>query len=201
MKVAFLKNAQAIKKVAQLIVLFITILAVAVACGPGAPPSGGGGATLSVSSTAFKDGGTIPSKYAYDFGNLSPPLTWTAGPTGTQSYVVIMEDIDWDKETRRPPDPRQWILFNIPANVLSLPEGLPKEDRLENGALHGRNCYGGNYYAGPRPSLGIRHRYQFTVYALDKFLDLPAGSPVDQVLAAMQGHIIAQGKLIGTYQI
>jgi len=199
-KVAFLKNTCTIKKLAQFIALLITVLAVAVACGPGAPPSGGGTA-LSVSSTAFKDGGTIPAKYAYDTGDVSPPLTWTAGPAGTQSYVVIMEDIDWEKETKRPPDPRLWILFNIPANVLSLPEGLPKQEKLDNGALHGKNCYAEDYYAGPRPSLGITHRYKFTVYALDKLLDLPAGSSADQVLAAMQGHIIAQGELIGKYQI
>ncbi len=197
MKVAFLKNTRTMKRVAQFIVLLIIIAVVTVACGGGAPPPGG--AELALSSTAFKSGGTIPDQYTYDMGNSSPPLSWTAGPAGTQSFVLIFEDVDWAKETSRPPDPRLWVLFNIPANILGLSEGLPKEEQLANGALHGKNCYAENYYAGPRPRVGVTHRYTFTIYALDTLLDLPAGSSAQQVLDAMQGHILAQGQLTGKY--
>ncbi len=192
MKVTFLKNTCIMKKVAQIISLLITVLAVAIACGPGAE--------LSISSTAFKEGGSIPAKYTYEMGNVSPPLHWSAGPAGTQSFALIMEDIDWAKETSRPPDPRQWIVFNIRADVLDLSEGIPQQEKLYIvGALHGKNCYAENYYAGPRTRVGVTHRYTFTVYAIDTLLDLPAGASADQVLAAIQGHILAQGQLTGKY--
>jgi len=93
-----------------------------------------------------------------------------------------------------------WVLFNVPANIRQLPEGIPAQQQLQNGALQGRNDFGGIGYAGPCPPPGTTHRYRFTLYALDKPLDSKASLSGKQLLEAIEGHILAQGRLIGTYQ-
>jgi len=93
-----------------------------------------------------------------------------------------------------------WLIFNMPADHRELSEALPAQDRLASGAIQGRNDFGRNGYGGPCPPPGKQHRYQFTIYALDRMLDLAPGASKQQLLAAMQGHILAQDRLIGTYQ-
>ncbi len=154
-----------------------------------APP-----ATLQLTSTAFSDGGSIPVKYTCDGDNVSPPLAWEAPPTGTKSFALICDDPDAPVGIFT-----HWVIFNIPASVRQLGEAVPATERLEDGAIQGKNSFGKLGYSGPCPPRGSTHRYRFTTYALDKLLELPPGTPKKELLEAMQGHILAQGQLTGTY--
>ncbi|MCQ4163898.1 YbhB/YbcL family Raf kinase inhibitor-like protein [Tahibacter harae] len=154
---------------------------------------------LQVKSAAFGDGQPIPLKHsAYDQG-ASFPLSWSAGPAGTRSYAIILEDPD----VTRPPKPViHWIAWNIPADVSALREGLPPQDRLTDpdGLRQGPNTPGRTGYYGPRPPAGdTPHRYHTQVFALDRMLDLPAGADREALLAAMRGHVLAKGVLVGTF--
>jgi Raf kinase inhibitor-like YbhB/YbcL family protein len=150
---------------------------------------------LSVSSTVFQGGGTIPSQYTCQGQDISPPLEWSEPSTGTQSLALIVDDPDAPVGVFT-----HWVIFNIPADSRGLSEAVPTQAQLPSGALQGRNDFGRTGYAGPCPPPGRPHRYQFTVYALDSPLDLEAGVSKKQVLDAMRGHILAQGQLVGTYQ-
>ena len=151
--------------------------------------------TLSVSSSAFQEGEGIPAKYSCEGQDISPPLVWSEAPGQTQSFALIMDDPDAPGRVFT-----HWVLFNIPSDSRELPEAVPTQSQLSNGALQGRNDFGKIGYGGPCPPPGRPHRYQFTLYALDQPLDLTAGASKKQVLDAMQGHILAQGQLMGTYQ-
>ena len=150
---------------------------------------------LSISSPAFKDGERIPAKYTCDGQGISPPLSWGEPPAGTRAFALICDDPDAPSGVFT-----HWVLFNLPASTRQLPEGVPAQNQLQNGALHGRNDFRRNGYGSPCPPSGPAHRYRFTLYALDKPLDLKAGVSKQQVIDAMKGHILAQGQLTGTYQ-
>jgi Raf kinase inhibitor-like YbhB/YbcL family protein len=117
---------------------------------------------------------------------------------GAKSYAVIAEDPD-----SRPVKPFvHWLAWNIPANVTTLPEGLQEQPRLTEpeGVLQGRNTRGSTGYYGPRPPVGDpAHGYHFQVFALDTLLGVPFGADRDTLLAAMQGHVLAKGALVGRY--
>ena len=151
--------------------------------------------TLSLSSTAFKEGDKIPVKYTCDGQDISPPLLWGEPPQVTEAFALIVDDPDAPGGVFT-----HWVLFNLPANVHQLGEGIPAQERLENGALQGKNDFGRIGYGGPCPPRGPAHRYRFTIYALDESLDLKPRASKKQLLDAMKGHILAQGQLIGTYQ-
>ena len=150
---------------------------------------------LIVSSSAFQEGGVIPTEYTCEGQDVSPPLAWDEPPAGTQSLVLIVDDPDAPVGVFT-----HWVLFNIPSNSRDLPEALPTQAQLPSGAQQGKNDFGRLGYGGPCPPPGRPHRYRFTVYALDQPLELTAGALKKQVLDAMQGHILAQGQLTGTYQ-
>jgi len=150
---------------------------------------------LSLSSIAFKGGERIPVKYTCEGQDVSPPLTWSEPPQGTQSLTLIVDDPDAPGGAFT-----HWVLFNIPPDSGELPEAVPTQAQLSSGALQGKNDFGKIGYGGPCPPPGRPHRYCFTLYALDRVLDLKAGVSKKQVLDAMQGHILAQEQLIGTYQ-
>ena len=150
---------------------------------------------LPVSSAAFQEGGTIPTKYTCVGQDISPQLAWSESPAGTQSFALIVDDPDAPGGVFT-----HWVLFNIPSDSRELPEAVPAQPQLTGGALQGRNDFGRVGYGGPCPPPGRPHRYQFTLYALDRLLDLKAGASKKQVLEAMQGHILAQGQLTGTFQ-
>jgi len=172
------------------------ILVITSACGQELPPvANGGEITLALSSTAFKEGEQIPVKYTCDGQDISPPLDWSGPPSGTQALVLIVDDPDAPAGVFT-----HWILFNIRADTHRLPEGIPAQQLLEKGALPGKNGFGEIGYGGPCPPAGRAHRYRFTIYALDKPLDLKSGAAKKQVLNAMEGHILAQGQLTGKYQ-
>ncbi len=167
-----------------------------IGCEPGEQPIEDGEMALSVSSPAFQDGQGIPAKYTCQGEDISPPLAWSELPTGTQSCALIMDDPDAPGGLFT-----HWIVFNIPPDSHGLPEAVPVQARLSSGALQGNTDFGKSGYGGPCPwPPGSLHRYQFTLYAIDRTLDLEAGASREQVLNAMQGHILAQAQLSGTYQ-
>ncbi len=159
------------------------------------PPLKGGEPSLSVTSPAFADGARIPVKYTCDGQNISPPLEWSQVPAATAAFVLIMDDPDAPMGVFT-----HWVIFNLPSDARSLSEAIPQGEELASGALQGKNSLGKIGYFGPCPPSGPTHHYRFTVYALDTPLALAAGASKEQVLAAIQGKVLAQGQLIGTYQ-
>jgi Raf kinase inhibitor-like YbhB/YbcL family protein len=154
--------------------------------------------TLSLSSSAFPDGGTIPALYTCEGNDVSPPLAWSGVPPGTKSFALIVDDPD-------APDPAQprmtwvhWVLYDLPPTASALPEAVATA-ALPPGTREGANDWGRTGYGGPCPPIG-RHRYFHKLYALDVVLpDL--SRPKKAVLEnAMRGHILEQATLIGTYQ-
>lgn len=148
---------------------------------------------LKLMSSAFEQEEPIPAAFSCDGENISPRLTWSNPPDGTRSFALIMDDPDAPAGTWV-----HWVLFNLPGEARSLPEAVPPDPTLNNGAMHGSNSWETLGYGGPCPP-GGEHRYFFKLYALDSLPDLSAGATKDQVLAAMQGHILAQTELMGTY--
>ena len=149
---------------------------------------------IHMTSRAFTEGSVIPQKYTCDGEDVSPPLTWTGVPTGTRSLALICDDPDapvgtWD----------HWVLYNIPGDAAGLPEGIPSDPILDTGGVQGKNSWGRTGYGGPCPPSGT-HRYFFKLFAMDTLLDLKSGATTSQLLEAMQGHILAQGELMGRYR-
>lgn len=149
---------------------------------------------IKIMSSAFGEGGMIPQKYTCDGEDVSPPLSWTDVPEGAKVIALINDDPDAPMGTWV-----HWVIFNIPASVRELPEDVPPQKELKDGARQGRNDFGRIGYGGPCPPRGT-HRYYFKIYALDAVLSLPAGATKAELLKAMEGHIVAQGQLIGRYQ-
>ena len=148
-----------------------------------------------LNSTAFAQGEPIPVKYSCDGEDISPPLAWGRPPAGTQSQVLIMDDPDapvgtWD----------HWIVFNIAANTYGLEEGLSITgvNQIPGWISVAKNSWGRNDYGGPCPPGGT-HRYFFKLYALDTTLNLDENADKKQVQSAMEGHILAETELMGTY--
>jgi Raf kinase inhibitor-like YbhB/YbcL family protein len=145
-------------------------------------------ATMNISSPAFTDGGSIPSKYTCDGPNTSPPLAFNGIPGGAKSLALIVDDPDAPGGTFD-----HWIVWNIPANTQSVAEGQAPQ------GVAGQNGFGKRAYGGPCPPSG-EHRYQFKLYALDTALNLPPGSSKADVENAMKDHTVAQAKMTGRYK-
>ena len=151
------------------------------------------GATMTLSSTSLQDG-KVPREFTCDGDNASPPLKWTAPPDGTKSLALTVTDPDAPSGTFT-----HWVLFNLPATSNSLAQGVPKQGQLADGSRQGRNDFGKVGYGGPCPPHGNPHRYVFTLYALDRALDLNDGSSRSRVESAMTGHVLARGELTARY--
>jgi Raf kinase inhibitor-like YbhB/YbcL family protein len=151
--------------------------------------------SLELKSDAFVNGQSIPAKYSCIGKNISPALTWNDPPAGTQSFALIADDPDAPVGTWV-----HWVLFNIPADERSLSEDLPVTGKNvdPNAIYFGRNSSGNTRYDGPCPPSGT-HRYFFKLYALDSLVNLLPGATKEELLKAMQGHILAQGELMGTF--
>lgn len=149
---------------------------------------------IKITSSAFEEGGLIPGKYTCDSEDVSPPLTWTSVPAGTKSFALICDDPDAPMGTWV-----HWVIFNLPADSTRLAEHIRPQEVLESGAKQGKNDFGKIGYGGPCPPSGT-HRYYFKLYALDTELDLASGIRKPQLLQAMQGHILAEGQLMGKYK-
>jgi Raf kinase inhibitor-like YbhB/YbcL family protein len=149
---------------------------------------------MEIKSSAFKNGAVMPSKYTCDNIDISPPLEWSQVPDGTKTFALICDDPDAPMGTWV-----HWVLFNIPGNVTELHENIPKVEVLQNGTRQGKSDFGKIGYGGPCPPRGT-HRYYFRIYALDKELDTKPGITRKELLKAMEGHILAEGQLMGRYQ-
>jgi len=148
---------------------------------------------ITVISSAFNEGGMIPSKYTCDGADVSPALAWDGIPEGTKSIALISDDPDAPVGTWV-----HWVLWNLPPDAKGLPEQVPTDPELPDGARQGINDFGRAGYGGPCPPGGT-HRYYFKVYALDTMLNLPSGTRKANLVAAMDGHVLAQGQLMGKY--
>ena len=144
--------------------------------------------SLELTSDAFTNGQSIPAKYSCVGKNISPALAWTEPPAGTQSFALIVDDSDAPMGTWV-----HWVLFNIPANTRSLQENADASTMSV-----GKNSSGNMRYDGTCPPSGT-HRYFFKLYALDSTLSLSPGATKEQMLKEMEGHILAQGELMGTF--
>lgn len=151
--------------------------------------------SLELSSDAFSNGQSIPAKYSCTGRNISPALLWSEPPAGTQSFALIVDDPDAPMGTWV-----HWVLFNIPADRRNLEESLPVTGKNTDpeAIFVGRNSSGKIGYDGPCPPSGT-HRYFFRLYALDTVISLLPGATKEQVLREMEGHILAQAELMGTF--
>ncbi|MGE7368967.1 YbhB/YbcL family Raf kinase inhibitor-like protein [Neorhizobium sp. NPDC001467] len=161
-------------------------------------PETDGKGKVTVQSDAFETGAAIPMKHSEYADGVSPAIRWSAVPEAA-SYAIIMEDPD-----SSPIKPFvHWLAWNIPGTVTSLPEGLQEQLRLvePEGVLQGRNSSGTHGYFGPKPPVGDKaHHYHFQVLALDSLLDIPPTADREALLAAISGHVIGKGELVGLYQ-
>jgi Raf kinase inhibitor-like YbhB/YbcL family protein len=157
-------------------------------------------APIRIESAAFVPGGRIPERFAKADTNISPPLAWTAGHEGTREFLIVCED---------PDAPRlepyiHWILFQIPAEVLELPEGIPAHAAPKfNGkeARQAKNSAGTVGYSGPHPPQGHGiHHYHFQIFALDRAVSLSEAPSRQELLSAVRGHVTGMGVMIGTYR-
>jgi hypothetical protein len=175
----------------------VFLLCAASGCGPGPSPSpaapAGTSALLALTSAAFGAEEAIPARHTCDGEDLSPPLAWGDPPAGTQSLALVMDDPGAPVGTWV-----HWVLFNLPAESRTLPEAVPPERALPDGGQHGQNSWRRPGYGGPCPPSGT-HRYFFKLYALDIVLELEAGATKKALSQAMEGHILAEGQLMGTY--
>lgn len=155
---------------------------------------GGNKMSIKIRSSAFEEGGMIPKKYSCDGQDVSPQLSWSAPPKGTESIAIVCDDPDapggvWV----------HWVIFNISPDVTELDENLPPDKSFPDGSIHGKNDFGKLGYGGPCPPGGT-HRYYFKLYALDTMLNLHPGITKKELVQAMQGHILAESHLLGKYE-
>lgn len=148
---------------------------------------------ITVTSPAFNDGEMIPKKHTCDGEDASPAISWTGMPEECETFALITDDPDAPAKTWV-----HWVVFNMPGSQFDLPEGVPQERELPGGALQGVNDMKKIGYNGPCPPGGT-HRYYFKIYALDVRLDLQPGATKAELLEAMEGHILAEGQLMGRY--
>ena len=151
-----------------------------------------------LSSSDFVHDGPIPKRFTCQGADISPELQWSGAPEKTRGFVLIVDDPD-------APDPAapkmvyvHWVLYNLPASLKVLGQAI-EEDALPPGTLQGLNDWKRTGYGGPCPPIG-RHRYFFKLYALDAQLPDLGDTDKMRVLEAMEGHVLAQAELIGTYQ-
>ncbi len=149
---------------------------------------------IQISSSAFSEGGAIPKSYTCDGEGLSPALSWTGVPSGTQSLALIADDPDAPSGTFV-----HWVLYDIPGDLASLPGGVAKTGTVQGVGIQGTNSARKTGYMGPCPPRGNPHRYFFKLYALDAKLNLKEGASKADVENAMKGHILAQGQVMGKY--
>ncbi len=153
---------------------------------------------LTIRSPSFADGGEIPSRHTCEGADTSPPLEFSGVPAGARSLALVVDDPD-------APDPRaprmvfvHWVVHDLPPDTPGLPEGVAAKE-LPRGARQGRNDYRRGGWGGPCPPIG-RHRYFFKLHALDAVLGDLGPVTKTRLLEVMQGHVLAEAQLMGTYQ-
>ncbi len=153
---------------------------------------------LTLTSSAFRQGGEIPETHTCEGKDASPALSWSGAPSGTRSFALVVDDPD-------APDPKapkmtwvHWVLYDIPASATGLAQGAGAKD-LAPGTREGTNDWKRTGYGGPCPPIG-RHRYFFKLYALDTVLPDLGRPTKDKLEKAMEGHVLEKAELVGTYQ-
>ena len=149
---------------------------------------------VKLTSTSFEDGGMIPPRHTCAGENVSPPLAWGDVPATAAALALICDDPDAPMGTWV-----HWVLYDLPPDITELTEGVPTQEVLDSGARQGQNGSRGIGYTGPCPPSGT-HRYYFKLYALDQKVGLSPGATKSQLLAAMEGHILAEAQLMGRYK-
>lgn len=150
---------------------------------------------ITVTSTAFSAGTSIPVKFTGQGNDISPNLAWSGAPPSVKSYVLVCDDPDAPGGTWV-----HWTMWNIPPSATSLPAGVASDATLADGSIQGVTSFGRHGYGGPMPPKGNAHHYYFRMYALDTLLTLDTSASRAQLDKAMQGHVLSQGQLMGTYQ-
>ena len=146
-----------------------------------------GGSRMKITSSAFQEGGNIPSKFTCDGGDSSPPLRIAEIASGAKTLALVVDDPDAPSGLFT-----HWIVWNISPQTNTIAEGSAPQ------GVQGTNDFGKSGYGGPCPPSGT-HRYYFKIFALDRELNLPSGTKRNQLDAAMKGHVVAQGQLMGRY--
>ena len=181
--------------------LLLTLIVAAFACGQkeearqdtASDVRGDSAMVIRITSPAFDEGGMIPKKHTCDGDDVSPALNWEGVPDGAKSLALICDDPDAPMGTWV-----HWVLYNIPPDTTGLPEGVPSDATLDNGAKHGITDFGRHGYGGPCPPSGT-HRYFFKLYALDTLLELSGKVDRATLETAMKEHILDSGELMGRY--
>lgn len=180
------------QRASRLLLLLLAIGAAGCGGSSGTAPLAGP-STIDLTSPSFQDGGPIPVLHTCDGDGVSPPLIWSGAPASTETLALIGEDPDAPSGTFT-----HWLIYNIPATATELHERIPPEANLGEGIQQGTNDFRGPGYGPPCPPTGT-HRYVFTLYALDARLSLKPGASRADLLDAIKGHVVAQGRLTGTY--
>ena len=156
----------------------------------------GAASRMLVTSSQFNYGGQLDDKFTQNGDNMSPGIGWAKGPPGTQSYVVLTEDAGVNRH-----DPIvHWVIYNIPSTTTNLPQNVPTDANLENGAQQGKNVRGSVGYIGPKPPAGQTHPYHFEVFALNTRLNLdPAQADRNAVVNEMKNHVLSSGEIEVNY--
>jgi len=161
--------------------------------------------TFELTSTSFVNGATIPFRYTGEGGNLSPPLAWKGAPVGTQSFMIICTDPDAPSPANPDPNPFvHWLILNIPADTQYLLEGVPGLEQVSTpfGAVQAANGFGEIGYSGPMPPAGSgRHRYVFTILAMDRVHFLDPNLSSEEFLKILDSSVLAKAELMGTYEV
>jgi Raf kinase inhibitor-like YbhB/YbcL family protein len=165
---------------------------------PALKPSG-----ITVTSSAFESGAILPDQFSAKNNQPgkpagSPPLAWRGAPEGTQSFTLVMHDLDVVMNSGTT-DNLHWIAWNIPASVTSLPAGVPNTPTLPDGTVQGKNRVGIGFDGPGAPATGPYHHYVFEIYALDTKLALGPDASRAQVMAAMEGHVLDRGTLVARF--
>ncbi len=172
------------------------------------PPAGGGQRAggpatppMTLTTTAFPDGGVIPAKYTQAGEQVSPALVWTNTPPNTQSFVLHMHDLEVARN-KTTDDQVHWVVWNIPATATGLPEGVPSGADRPDGS-HQISASGPVYRGPGAPATGPMHHYTFEIYALDTKLDVTATADAFEtranVMKAMQGHVLGKAVYMGLF--
>ncbi len=183
-----------------LAVLVVWLAGSALAQTPAGAPKRAPQPAMVLSSPAFEDGGVIPNKYTYaDQKPVSIPLQWSGAPDGVVSYALIMHDTDvWNR--KGPEDNLHWMVINIPGAATGLPENVPQAAAtLPDGSLQAGKARGNPGYGPPGAPAGPYHHYVFELYALDTKLDLTPQATREDVLMALDGHVVAKTSMFGRF--
>jgi len=157
--------------------------------------AGGDVMVLEIKSQAFRDGGFIPDEYTCKGKDVSPPLEWMGVPEETKGFALICDDPDAPMKTWV-----HWVLYDIPADKRGLPENVAKTNTLPDGSKQGVTDFGSVGYGGPAAPPGRAHRYFFKLYALGSGPALPPGLTRDELLEAIEGHVIAAAQIMGKFK-